>query len=185
MNTKAQTAVEVSILITFMILSLTIFLAVISNKLAETADKKEKGILLDMTSVLENEVKLAATSEEGYQRVVTLPPTLEGKPYSAQLLTAAAISGDHSEIVAKYQDSPGEVVALLPMGVTGNLCIGSNLVEKKGNSVMVTCIEKFFGCATCPLDLAPPGDTCVNVPLPAPPGSTYWRIDLAKQCANC
>ena len=68
MTRNAQASIEAALLITFMVLSLTIFLAIAGERLAETFEKKDKELVEDIAFVIESEIKLAAASEDGYFR---------------------------------------------------------------------------------------------------------------------
>ncbi len=145
---KAQSSMEAAILISFMVLSMIILLKVASEKIIETQEMKDRQVVEDLVSVIETEIKLAASAEDGYTRVFDLPKTLDGKEYVAELYGPERLktkysdpNADHSEIVIKYANElPGyERVIALPKTVNGSFCEAMNVISKKNGAVNMTC----------------------------------------------
>ncbi len=144
---KAQSSMEAALLMTFMTLSLVLFLAVAADKISQSYENRDKQQLQDLAVLIEAELKLAAASENGYHRNIELPLNLEGKRYSAELFGPERIklgtaNAEHTEIVLKYDNNhlpTYEYVIYLAKNINGTFCYGYNSIVKELNKVNVTC----------------------------------------------
>ncbi len=106
---KAQSSMEAAVLIAVMSAIVLGFVTVITTTIVETERQKEKLLIEDIADIIENEVNLAATSQDGYQRTFTLPPDLNGFTYYVMFVRNAFISRmdchrtNSSEILVSYE----------------------------------------------------------------------------------
>lgn len=144
---KGQSSMEAAMLITVMIVSLTVFLAVTSEKLVETQENRDKQLVDDLAFVIESEMKLATAAEEGYHRDLELPTTLNGKEYSTEFFNIQDEYGNRSVIVIKYDNQylQGYSKAItVTQKLNGTMCRGFNSLEKSTGELNFTC-NCFYG----------------------------------------
>ncbi len=130
---KAQSSVEVALLIGVMFLTFNIFLLVIAQRMVDVQDQKDQALIEDMSSVIESEIVLAAGVEDGYSRNFEIPQTLKGIDYSVELITSTVMKTNYSELVLEYVDfaKTHETVKKLPKNVDGFIYKGENNISKK------------------------------------------------------
>ena len=130
---KAQSSIEVTLLIGFMFLTFNIFLLVIAQRMVDVQNQKDRQLIEDMGSVIEGEIELAAGVEDGYSRTFEIPKTLKGINYSAILISSNTMKTNYSELVLEYVDftKTYETVKLLPKNVDGIIDKGENNILKK------------------------------------------------------
>jgi len=130
---KAQSSIEVTLLIGFMFLVFNIFLLVIAERMVDVQNQKDSQLIDDMGSVIEGEITLAAGVEDGYSRIFEIPKTLKGINYSVRLINSSIMGTNYSELVLKYIDftKTYETVKLLPKNVEGIIDKGENSILKK------------------------------------------------------
>ncbi len=146
---KAQSSMEAALLMTFMTLSLVLFLAVAADKISQSYENRDKQQIQDLGLLIETEVKTAAAAQNGYHRTIDLPMSLEGKPYTGELFGPERLKSnpsnpdaDHTEIILKFDNNylpTYEYVIYLGKNVNGTFCYGSNTIVKEKNKVNITC----------------------------------------------
>jgi len=134
---KAQSSIEVTLLIGFMFLTFNIFLLVIAERMVDVQNQKDRQLIDDMGSVIEGEIELAAGVENGYSRTFEIPQTLKGINYSVILINSTYMKTNYSELVLKYIDftKTYETVKKLPKNVYGNIYKGENKIVKNNGVV--------------------------------------------------
>ncbi|MBI2133084.1 hypothetical protein HYU11_00205 [Candidatus Woesearchaeota archaeon] len=143
---KAQSSMEAATLITFLTLVVVIFLGVTTEMVSRSYQTRERQVITDLSEMIETEVRIAASSQDGYNRQFELPPNLEGKEYSVEFMGPEKLKGapgepdaDHSELIVKYINDTYEQVVLLPRNVNGSVCVGRNVIVKDRSGINVTC----------------------------------------------
>lgn len=136
---KAQSSIEVTLLIGFMFLTFNIFLLVIAQRMVDVQNQKDRQLIDDMGSVIESEIELAAGVENGYSRTFEIPKTLKGINYSVKLISSITMKTNYSELVLKYVDftKTYETVKKLPKNVDGIICKGKNNITKENGIVLL------------------------------------------------
>lgn len=130
---KAQSSIEVALLIGFMFLAFNIFLLVIAQRMVDVQNQKDLQLIDDMGSIIEGEIELAAGVEDGYSRTFQIPKTLKGIDYSVKLINSTTMGTNYSELVLKYVNftKTYETVKKLPKNVDGIIDKGENNILKK------------------------------------------------------
>ncbi|MFH1439826.1 MAG: hypothetical protein ABIG89_04625 [Candidatus Woesearchaeota archaeon] len=139
---KAQSSIEVTLLIGFMFLTFNIFLLVIAQRMVDVQNQKDQALIEDMSSVIEGEIDLATGVEDGYSRTFEIPKTLKGINYSVILINSTYMKTNYSELVLKYVNftKTYETVKKLPKNVDGTICKGKNNIIKENGIVLLNNI---------------------------------------------
>ncbi|MBA3063918.1 hypothetical protein FP803_00600 [Candidatus Woesearchaeota archaeon] len=134
---KAQSSIEVALLIGFMFLTFNIFLLVIAERMVDVQNQKDRQLIDDMGSVIEGEIELAAGVEDGYSRTFEIPQTLKGIDYSVKLISSTTMGTNYSELVLKYINftKTHETVKKLPKNVDGIIDKGENNISKNAGII--------------------------------------------------
>ena len=134
---KAQSSIEVALLVGFMFLVFNVFLLVIAQRMVDVQDQKDQALIGDMSSVIESEIVLAAGVEDGYSRTFEIPQTLKGINYSVKLINSTTMKTNYSELVLEYVDftKTYETVKKLPKNVDGVINKGENKILKKAGII--------------------------------------------------
>jgi hypothetical protein len=82
MDKKSQSSMEFVILTGFMMLVFVIFFIVIQGRLVVVKDVRAEQRALEIASIVKNEVELANTVTEGYERVFFIPYDIDGESYT-------------------------------------------------------------------------------------------------------
>ncbi len=154
---KGQSANEAAMLITFMTFFLIITLAAVSDDIITASDANYRALIQDIADVIEQEAKIAFSSENGYFHAFALPPTLNGQPYITSILNSTLISGQANTtimtVASKRPNVPINVTKLLPRDVRGNLVRGQNTVRKEQGLVIFRPIPltavQWAACGGC------------------------------------
>ena len=156
---KGQSANEAMMLITMLTFFLIATLAAVSDDLIRASDDNYKALLQDLADFVEQEAKIAFSSENGYFHSFTLPPTLDGQPYITSITNSTLISAQANitilTVASKKPNVPLNVTKLLPGNVLGSLVIGPNTVRKEQGIVIFRPLPLSAAeLASC--DTAPP-----------------------------
>lgn len=100
-----------------------IFVAVSANEVKEFRDQKEFFLIKDLALKLQKEVSIAASVEDGYERIFNLPDKLENIVDYSMRIRNNTITINSSKTVFS--------VAIV--NVTGDFTKGSNKIEKRNN----------------------------------------------------
>ena len=127
-KTNAQFAIEFTFLIAFMFIVFLGFTAVLTSKILDAKEDERQQIAEDIASLAKNEIVLAQSVTDGYNRSFVLPNKVNGNAYEVQIL-------GNREIVVRYLDK--EYAAFLQGNVIGSLTAGKNSLIKKGGVVYI------------------------------------------------
>lgn len=125
---NAQFAIEFTSLIAFMFIIFLGFTAVVTTKILDAKENQRQQIAEDIAKLAKDEIGLAQSVSDGYNRNFTLPIRINGINYTIVIL-------DNREIVVKYIDK--EYVSYLQGNLIGNLSPGANAIIKKEGIVYV------------------------------------------------
>ncbi len=136
---KGQAANETAIVIGIMLLFLIAFVAIISDKFIVAADDRSKGLADDLADVIDSELSLAATAQDGYSRTFALPASLDGNEYRLLLYNKSSTGSNFTQFVVSINISGAEysTVRITPENIEGTLSVGDNLVRKQNGMVNV------------------------------------------------
>ncbi len=137
---KGQAANETAIVIGVMLLFLISFVAVISDKFVAAADNRIKGLAEDLADVVDSELSIASSAQDGYSRVFSLPASLDGNGYSLLLYNKSNTNSNFTQFVVSINVSGAEysTVRVTPENIEGTLSAGDNFVRKRNGIVNVT-----------------------------------------------
>lgn len=134
---KGQAALEFMLLLTFMFFLFVSFFAVIQGKLADALEGKSRQAIIDQATFVYNEIKTASVMEDGFQKVITLPKTINGLSYTAKIY---GNFNTQIELVLQYSQEPKyESSFTLPKNLDLaspgllELAVGSDVCLKKEN----------------------------------------------------
>lgn len=123
---KGQSAIEFVIVVSTVMLFFVVFSLFVNTILGEKADAKRNNQLYDAAVSVQEELALAQSSSDGYQRVFVLPEELIGEDYNITLqdgqVYAYTIDGSHA-------------LSLPVVSVVGQLNLGGNVLEKINGTV--------------------------------------------------
>ncbi|MBI4441380.1 hypothetical protein HY639_04375 [Candidatus Woesearchaeota archaeon] len=104
--TKGQAALEFLLLVSFMFLVFVSFFGVIQGRLADALDARARQAIQDELNVVQTEIKTAAAMEDGFQRVIELPATVNGRSYTVTLAGLRSTDKVAQELQLRYDDEP-------------------------------------------------------------------------------
>ncbi len=127
-KTNAQFAIEFVILIAFMFFIFLGFITVIASKVLDAKENERQKIAEDIATLVRNEIDLAKSVADGYNRIFSIPNKVEGSDYNIEII-------DNRELVVNYIDK--EYVSFLPEKVEGNINLGENAIRKEDGVVYI------------------------------------------------
>lgn len=137
---NAQSSVEFALIIAFMLLLFTSFLAMYGNYYEQEQNKKLSETLDEIGQVIVAEIQLANYVEDGYQREFELPPRIRNEEYNVTLIndkkrnTQLIISYENDNIDANDQ------LYILPPEVEGTFNLGAiNTIRKDTDIICINC----------------------------------------------
>ena len=140
--TKAQAALEFTLLLSFLFLLFVAFFAMIQSKLADVFEGKLRQAVVDQRNFLEREIQMAGVMEEYFQREVELPALLNGRAYNV-MLRCIETSTKTGELMVRYAGEPRyESSFTLPGFVNLDSCIPGTETELNLGQV---CLSKNNG----------------------------------------
>lgn len=117
---------EFTILSTFMILVFIVFFLLIQGKMVDIQDQRNLEQIRHLGEIIDNEVKMAESTQSGYSRVFSLPTSLGKDPYS--------LTFSHGEVILVYREITYPL--FLSVNVTNySIGIGSNRISHYGNNI--------------------------------------------------
>ena len=132
-TSKSQFAVEFIVLMAFMFLIFLGFIAVITSNVLKTKEKERLEIAENIAAMAKNEIDLAVSASNGYNRSFELPIRVAGSDYEIYILGNGDATGN-KELVVKYADK--EHVSFLPQ-VCGDIFVPNNEISKENNVICV------------------------------------------------
>ena len=125
---KAQFAIEFIVLLSFMFVIFLGFTAVITSKILDAKESERQQTAEDIATLAKNEIDLARSVSDGYNRSFNLTAAIEGNSYNISII-------DNRELVVKYLDK--EHVLFLQDNVVGNVNSGKNTITKEKGIVYI------------------------------------------------
>lgn len=121
-NKKAQTAIELIIIMSFLIFFFIIFIGIIQGKMQEKTDEKKTIIIKDIVKTVQEEIDLAVKSTDGYERQFNLPQKIINDDYEINtfegIVYANTTDGKHA-------------IAVNIKNITGTISKGTNTITKQ------------------------------------------------------
>ena len=131
LNKKSQFAIEFVILISFMFIIFVGFFAIVSYRLIEQEESEKQQKAENIAALAYNEIKLAKSVNNGYERTFKLPKKIDGNDYNIRII-------DDRELVVDYLEY--EHVLFLPENVVGDIGTGLNEIKKNNNIIYLSNI---------------------------------------------
>lgn len=136
-KTNSQFAVEFIVLIAFMFLIFLGVIAIMAKTVIDTKENERQKIAEDIAKLVENEIFLAKSMEDGYRKTFYLPGKVDGSSYDIKII-------DNIELVINYVDK--EFVLFLPEKVCGYVDILNNEISKEEG---IVCVNTNFNLEQC------------------------------------
>lgn len=131
---RAQTSTEFVILTTFMLLAFLVFAFFIQQKMIDEVSKKNDIIAQDILDNVVNEIRLAESVSDNYERTFTLPYSPEGLSYN--IIINSDLAG--SEIVITYDNKEKIYFLDAQINNASTLNIGNNHITKNNGIILIT-----------------------------------------------
>lgn len=126
MNKKCQSSIELVILIGTMFFLFLSFLFVFQQNLNEKAYEKRDFEINELALNVQNEIAIAATASDGYQRNFEVPQELFGVDYTISLV---------SNSVYIITSDEKHAMSLSVQNVSGQIWKGDNFIRKVNGEV--------------------------------------------------
>ena len=124
---RGQTSIEIILLMGFLFFIFLIFLGFFNAQLAERNDERESHLLRDVSQQIQNEIRLAYNTKDGYSRSFTVPEKLNNYiEYDVQVIGDSLLTN-----TSKYQ----YVMNIHP--ITGAVVKGENQIKKVNRTIIV------------------------------------------------
>ncbi|MEK6967062.1 MAG: hypothetical protein AABX51_00350 [Nanoarchaeota archaeon] len=143
-SSKGQSAVEAAMLFAFMLTILTVFLLAMGNQYVSTQETHVKNGLIDVGAMIETELKLGATAQDGYYRRFEIPRKAGGVPFKIQFYDTRELGTPgtpigYSEVDLAFVNSSilFETFISLPDNVDGNISHGIIELRKRDGILYV------------------------------------------------
>ncbi len=132
---KAQSSVELVLLLGFMFLVFNVMIAGLFYRLSEIETEKELFRIDEINNIARAEIMLAHSVEDGYNRIFYLPQRINGLDYNIRIVGQDQIEDEekYGEIIAEYVDyhRKHQSVRIIPINVRGEIYKGENKIEKR------------------------------------------------------
>ena len=126
-NKKAQSAVELIIVMGFLIFFFIIFIGVIQGKIQEKTEEKKTIIIKDIVKTVQEEINLATKSSDGYKREFKIPEKIINDDYEISIFEGI--------VYANTLDQK-HAIAVNVKNVTGNISNEEiNIITKQNGLV--------------------------------------------------
>ncbi len=141
---KAQSAVEASLIISFMLLVFVLFVGVFTIRMKYIQDKQQEEGFMIMAENIGSEIEIANNVEKGYQRNFSLPAKAGGLEFNVTLINSTVLGGNHTELVLQSLASRKltHVETIKLNNVFGQICTGPeylNTIKKDKNRIILRC----------------------------------------------
>ncbi len=118
---KGQVAIELLILITFLLFLFTIFFLSINENLSEKINARKNLAIKEIAIAIQDEINLASTSSDDYKRIFEIPTTVQGQDYQVNI---------QDNLVSVKTEDHKHAIALPVKNITGNITKGENTISK-------------------------------------------------------
>jgi hypothetical protein len=122
---KGQMSMELIPFVALGLALLIVFVGVMAGRLNSVQNSSEQEALGQVAELLENEIRIAATVQDGYERNFTLPKKIINKHYDIQILASNTISVNTSSFEASK----------VTHQVIGQPVKGTNTITKAGGQI--------------------------------------------------
>ena len=126
MKKRAQTAVEFLILVGVILFFFTAFFVAVQGNMSDRIKERKNILVREVALTIQDEIKFASESSEGYYREFTLPSNIGGSSYEALII--------ENVIYIRTLDNK-HAIALPIQNVTGPINLGDNFIKKEGGVV--------------------------------------------------
>ncbi len=126
---KGQSTIEFTILMSFMVLMFSVFFILIGERLVDLQGERDYEIAKAIKDVVDTEIRVAKSVEDGYFRTFYLPGTVSNVRYEIEIINS-------TELVVKVRDK--ETVLRIPKDTYGNVSKGRNRIEKNSGTIKLT-----------------------------------------------
>jgi len=124
---RGQIAIEFALMMALAFVFFAVAAFIVGEMVARFATQRSIAALQDETAVIQQELLLATTVEEGYQRRITLPATLDGKPYN--------ITTAETTLTLTFADGTNYNRAIPP--IVGGFAPGQNRIRTMDGEILV------------------------------------------------
>ena len=111
-NKKAQAAVELMIVMGFLLFFFIVFIGTIQGKMQEKTDEKKTIILKDIVKTVQEEIDLAVRSTDGYTREFKIPERIINSEYEISLfegIVYAKTTDEKHAIAVNIKNITGDI----------------------------------------------------------------------------
>ncbi len=126
MNTRGQSAIEFMIIVGVVFFLFIAFLGVLQSQRADQIYADRDVAAKEVALTVQDEVNLAQSSRDGYQRTFVLPYELLGLPYT--------VNASLGFVFVRTIDER-HALALPIANVSGQITTGSNTIRKKNGTI--------------------------------------------------
>jgi len=123
---KAQSAIELVILVSVMLFLFASMLAVFQQDLQKKAEEKRSLEIQGLALQIQSEISIAATASNGYQRTFNIPQTIINEDYNISIVA--------NSIYLETEDKK-HAISLEIQNVTGEITKGDNIIRKTAGIV--------------------------------------------------
>ncbi|MFH1425575.1 MAG: hypothetical protein ABIG28_02480 [archaeon] len=128
MSKKSQSAIEFIILIGAMFFFFILLMQAFQKNTADKTIAQRNLIANDITLTVQNEINLAHSSRDGYERTFSLPDKIQNINYTINL----------TEGFIYLQTTDGNIALAHPVkNITGNVQKGDNVIKKVDREVFI------------------------------------------------
>lgn len=121
---RSQVALEFMLLVGLAFMVMIVFSILTQDSIVKLRGEEEYVALKDLMHTIQGEIIIATVVEDGYQRIFTVPQTLEGIDYTMYLSNGYIIGeSTNHEYVLKVSE------------VNGSISKGANTIRKQGGVV--------------------------------------------------
>src|SRR3989344_4067374 len=123
---KAQSAIELVILVSVMLFLFASMLAVFQQDLQKKAEEKRSLEIQGLALQIQSEISIAATASNGFQRTFNIPQTIINEDYNISIVA--------NSIYLETEDKK-HAISLEIQNVTGEITKGDNIIRKTAGIV--------------------------------------------------
>lgn len=126
--TKAQAALEFILIFGFFFFIFVVFFGILQGRISDGLAKRVTDEIRAEATVISREFQTASVMENGFQKIITLPVSIQGRKYTLFLYGGERVSV--TELILSYIDEPVDEISLsLPENIDKTIFAGGT---KKG-----------------------------------------------------
>jgi len=123
---KAQSAIELVVLIGFVLFFFTSFIIAIQTNMSDKLSRQDNLAIKEVALTVQDEINLALESSSGYYRTFKLPQKVGSRNYEINIV----------EEMVYARTTDGKYAIALPVAnVTGDVQIGENIIKKENGKI--------------------------------------------------